>query len=382
MTDINARYKLRRGTDAEIQAATLEDYEMVYAYDTDKIYIYNSVDKTEIEARLVVQVTAGEALSEGDCVYADSVSGEFLKADAETSIVTADACGIVVQSGGIDEDATGAIQVKPGVVVNSGWSWTPLQALYLSTSGAMTQDTEDVAGYAYTKQVGVAITATQIVWFPETGWSNTDVVSGLSPDQFTLSYVPTNYTRTSTPEVTDTDQLSAHLAGIDAGIGGALTTTQLGAASGVASLNASTKVVENPANATATPTESKIPIADGSGKLNGWVTSNTTVVLTEFDESTSTPATLLDPPDDAVILKVVIVVSEASTAGSPTVSVGISGTVERDMAASATTLSTLGVYSVSPYTACGEAGANIILSITPDSQTFTGRCYLHYAVCS
>ena len=41
-----------------------------------------------------------------------------------------------------------------------------------------------------------------------------------------------------------------------------------GAASGVASLNASTKVVEDPANATATPAASKIPIADGAGKLD------------------------------------------------------------------------------------------------------------------
>lgn len=50
-----------------------------------------------------------------------------------------------------------------------------------------------------------------------------------------------------------------------------LTTTQLGAALGVASLNISSKVVEDPANATATPTASKIPIADAAGKLAaGW----------------------------------------------------------------------------------------------------------------
>jgi hypothetical protein len=49
--------------------------------------------------------------------------------------------------------------------------------------------------------------------------------------------------------------------------------TQKGAASGVASLNGSTKVVEDPANATVTPTASKIPISDGSGKLDGWISS-------------------------------------------------------------------------------------------------------------
>lgn len=44
-----------------------------------------------------------------------------------------------------------------------------------------------------------------------------------------------------------------------------------GTASGVASLNGSTLVVENPANATATPAATKIPIADSSGLLDTWV---------------------------------------------------------------------------------------------------------------
>lgn len=48
---------------------------------------------------------------------------------------------------------------------------------------------------------------------------------------------------------------------------------QKAAASGVASLDGSSKVVQDPANATAIPTASKIAIADLSGKLDGWVTS-------------------------------------------------------------------------------------------------------------
>jgi hypothetical protein len=51
-----------------------------------------------------------------------------------------------------------------------------------------------------------------------------------------------------------------------------LVATQLGAASGVASLNISSKVVEDPANATATQAISKIPIADTEGDLDDWVT--------------------------------------------------------------------------------------------------------------
>lgn len=45
------------------------------------------------------------------------------------------------------------------------------------------------------------------------------------------------------------------------------------AANGYASLNASSKVVQDPANATATPSANKIPIADSNGLLDAWVTS-------------------------------------------------------------------------------------------------------------
>ena len=48
--------------------------------------------------------------------------------------------------------------------------------------------------------------------------------------------------------------------------------SQKAAASGVASLNSSSLVVQNPASATATATASSIPISDSSGTLNSWVT--------------------------------------------------------------------------------------------------------------
>lgn len=50
-------------------------------------------------------------------------------------------------------------------------------------------------------------------------------------------------------------------------------------ASGYASLDTNTLVVQNPANATATPTASKIAIADTGGKLDSWITSATTGAL-------------------------------------------------------------------------------------------------------
>lgn len=61
-------------------------------------------------------------------------------------------------------------------------------------------------------------------------------------------------------------------------------------ASGIASLDGDSKVVQDPANATATPTASKIPIADGGGKLDGWISTDVAGGVPTLDESV-----LLDP---------------------------------------------------------------------------------------
>lgn len=47
--------------------------------------------------------------------------------------------------------------------------------------------------------------------------------------------------------------------------------SEMGTESGVATLNASALVVQNPANATSTPTANAIPIADVNGKLDNWI---------------------------------------------------------------------------------------------------------------
>ena len=58
-----------------------------------------------------------------------------------------------------------------------------------------------------------------------------------------------------------------------------------GVASGYASLNAGSLVVQDPANATSTPTASKMPIADGSGKLDGWISLGATIEDGELPSS-------------------------------------------------------------------------------------------------
>lgn len=81
------------------------------------------------------------------------------------------------------------------------------------------------------------------------------------------------------------------------------------AASGLASLDAGSLVVQNPANATATPTASKIPIADGSGLLDGWVSAASLTVAgkvelaTTAEIDTGTDSTRAIPVDQLVASK-------------------------------------------------------------------------------
>ena len=78
-----------------------------------------------------------------------------------------------------------------------------------------------------------------------------------------------------------------------------------GSASTLATLNGSSLVVENPANATATATASKIPIADSSGTLNSWVTKTTDSTRTtgEAIDGSSTPVPVCIKASDGLIYK-------------------------------------------------------------------------------
>lgn len=71
-------------------------------------------------------------------------------------------------------------------------------------------------------------------------------------------------------------------------------------ASGLASLDASSKVVQDPANATDTPTASKIPIADGSGLLTAWIAAATDALAGIIELATIAETTTGSAADRAV----------------------------------------------------------------------------------
>lgn len=99
-----------------------------------------------------------------------------------------------------------------------------------------------------------------------------------------------------------------------------------------------------------------------------------------FDEATSSPATIFTPPDNALITRCQIQVVAAAAGGAPTCSIGVSGTVDRDMDETENDLLTAALYEVQPMTDVGGTPGAIILTITPDSQTFDGEARVWYVM--
>lgn len=117
----------------------------------------------------MVAVTAGETFASAfTAVYLDTTdSGKAKKAQADGTAAEADAIGILLSA--TADDAAGVVQVS-GPVTNPSWTWTPGAALFVSaTAGALTETAPVTVGH-YVKPFGYAISATQIIVDPDTGW--------------------------------------------------------------------------------------------------------------------------------------------------------------------------------------------------------------------
>lgn len=113
--------------------------------------------------------TAGEALSQYGVVYSNaSDSGELWIATNNGTPEQADAIGIVVESGGIADGATGAIH-RLGSLTNAGWSLTPGATIWLGVDGALTETMPSAGSYA--KPLGYVEESGDSIWFaPQLGW--------------------------------------------------------------------------------------------------------------------------------------------------------------------------------------------------------------------
>lgn len=104
-------------------------------------------------------------------------------------------------------------------------------------------------------------------------------------------------------------------------------------------------------------------------------------VITAFTQATSSPVTLdAAPPVNGTLIEVRVLVDSAAAGGSPTLSIGVSGTVSRDMATTENNLKAVGQYVDEEWLALGGSPAAIIGTIVVSAQTFSGRIALTYVL--
>ena len=92
-----------------------------------------------------------------------------------------------------------------------------------------------------------------------------------------------------------------------------------------------------------------------------------------FTEANVGTLNLVTPAANATVTKVQVTVSTAAGSGTPTLKVGVSGTLDRDMLTTENDLKTVGCYEVAPNSAVGGSPAQIVATITVTAaETFIG----------
>lgn len=185
-----------------------------------------------------------------------------------------------------DEDA----QTIAGVKTFSSFPITPSSS---PTTAYQVANKQYVDGVAVAGAPNADTTTKGIVEIATT----TETAAGTAAGGTGAALVPANSTFNATSSAAVLVPVTNASGKISSGFGGS--------ASGLATLNGSTLVVENPANATATPTASKIPIADSAGQLANWSNRVSTNALTtgEAVDGSTTPQAVAIKVADGLVYK-------------------------------------------------------------------------------
>lgn len=118
--------------------------------------------------------------------------------------------------------------------------------------------------------------------------------------------------------------------------------------------------------------------------LNGTIPNQTGLhktIITSFNQGTGATFNLdASPPANGTLIEVRILTDTAAAGGSPTLSVGVSGTPARDMATTENTLKAVGEFVTEPWLALGGSPAAIIATMSASAQTYAGRAALTYVM--
>lgn len=100
----------------------------------------------------------------------------------------------------------------------------------------------------------------------------------------------------------------------------------------------------------------------------------------DFTEATSSPATIFAPASNYRLFNIIVDIESAGSASTPSVSVGTVALPTVYMLATESDLLNVGTYEVNTPVELGVGPDPVVLTITPASQTFTGRVYVFYAL--
>lgn len=105
-----------------------------------------------------------------------------------------------------------------------------------------------------------------------------------------------------------------------------------------------------------------------------------TVILAFTQASGATFTIDADPPPNGTLIEIRVLTDTAAAGGSPTITIGVTGTLARDMAATDNNLKSVGQYVVEEWLALGATPADIIATMVVSAQTFAGRIALTYVL--
>lgn len=98
-----------------------------------------------------------------------------------------------------------------------------------------------------------------------------------------------------------------------------------------------------------------------------------------FTQATAATFTIdAAPPANGTLVYVRVVVDTAAAGGSPTLQIGVAGTLGRDMATTDNNLKEVGQYITENFLSLGGSPGAIIGTLVVSAQTFTGRIELNY----
>ena len=338
-----------------------------------------------------VTITGGEVLARYDVVYVNtSNSNKAHKAQCDGTGLQAEVLGMVTEALGITEDGTGQVIVN-GTVTNVAWSWTPNKWIYLSaTPGALTQTLPTTNGQ-YVVPVAIALSATQIYIQPMTGWVVSDGDIALGCKKVSFDETSGTVAIVTPPANAVVTQITAVITNAAAGSGG---TIEIGVSGNTDSLVATTvfdltqtgnHVYDPFYSVGGSPDEYILTVTAGGRTFDGviyfhYAVPNTYtglggVASVSFTQATSSPALLVNLPENVVVTRCTVVIDTAASGGSPTVSIGTVGDADLLFDETDCDLLTQGIYLYDPFV---EQSGNVYLTLTPDSQSFSGRAYVQF----